>query len=50
MGMKGDMIKKLKQAGIRRGNKNGATVCLEQLKTADVIKLYHEKCVDNKDN
>ena len=48
MGMKGNLIKKLKQAGVRRGNKDGAIVCLEQLKTADVIKLYYEKCVDNK--
>lgn len=43
---KGKMIKKLKQeAGIRKGEKDGAFVSLEHLKTSDVIKLYYDNCV-----
>ena len=37
---KGKMIKELKKRGIRKGNKNGATVSLEHLKICDIIKLF----------
>lgn len=39
---KGEMIRKLKQAGIRRADKENTnmTVKLEHLKTFQVIKLY----------
>ena len=39
---KGEMIKKLKAAGVRRGDKDGATVALEHLKTYAVINLYYK--------
>ena len=41
---KGTMIKELKKNGIRRGDKNGAIVKLEHLKTFEVIKLYFTYC------
>ena len=41
---KGSMIKALKQHGIRKGDKNGAEVSLEHLKTFQVIKLYYQYC------
>ena len=44
---KGKMIKALKEkAGVRKGDKNGANVPLEHLKTCAVIKLYYEYCVN----
>lgn len=42
---KGKMIKALKSAGIRKGEKDGAFVSLEHLKTSEVIKLYYDNCV-----
>ena len=43
---KGKMIKALKsQANIRWGDKNGAKVKLEHLKTYQIIALYFEHCV-----
>ena len=41
---KGVMIKELKKNGIRSGDKNGARVKLEHLKTPDVTKLYFTYC------
>ena len=41
---KGQMIKALKQQGIRKGDKNGAEVSLEYLKTFQVTKLYYQYC------
>ena len=42
---KGDFIKELKKAGVRRGVTNsGAEVSLEHLKYADVINLYYSHC------
>ena len=46
MPTKGFMVKKLKEAGIRRGNKDGAEVKLEHLKTYQVIDLYYTYCKD----
>ena len=43
---KGKMISALKAKGIRAGDKNGAMVSLEHLKTFQVINLYYEHCVD----
>jgi len=43
---KGKMINALKKKGIRRGDKFGATVCLEQLKTYQIVNLYFKYCVD----
>lgn len=43
---KGKMISALKAKGIRTGDKNGAMVSLEHLKTFQVINLYYEHCVD----
>ena len=37
---KGKMIRELKKIGIRRGEKNGAVVKLEHLKSFEVVKLY----------
>lgn len=42
---KGKMIKALKVIGVRKGEKDGAFVSLEHLKTSDVIKLYYDNCV-----
>lgn len=41
---KGFMTKALKEKGVRSGDKNGATVSLEHLKTFEVIKLYYQYC------
>ena len=46
---KGKMCKALKANGIRKGEKNGALVSLEHLKTYQIIKMYAE-LVDNTDN
>ena len=43
---KGKMIKGLKERGIRRGDKDGAMVSLEHLKTFQIIKMYYEYCID----
>lgn len=45
MQTKGKMIKALKAAGIRKGEKEGAFVSLEHLKTNEVTKLYYTNCV-----
>ena len=38
---KGEMIKALKAKGVRKGEKeNGSVVCLKQLKTCQISKLY----------
>lgn len=42
---KGKMIKALKAIGVRKGEKDGAFVSLEHLKTSDVIKLYYDNCI-----
>ena len=39
---KGYMVKRLKAAGVRRGDKNGSSVALEHLKTFAIINLYCE--------
>ena len=41
---KGKMIKELKVKGIRSGEKNGAKVSLEHLKTFKVTELYYTHC------
>lgn len=41
---KGKMITVLKKHGIRFGDKNGAKVKIEHLKTAQVINLYFQYC------
>ena len=41
---KGKMMKALKEKGIRKGDKNGATVSLEHLKTYQVTNLYYTHC------
>lgn len=41
---KGNLIKDLKAKGIRKGDKQGATVQLEHLKYADVVNLWYEYC------
>lgn len=41
---KGKMISELKKNGIRKGDKNGATVSLEHLKTFQIIDLYYKYC------
>ena len=41
---KGKLIKELKAKGIRKGDKQGATVSLELLKYADVVNLWYEHC------
>ncbi len=43
---KGKMIKQLKANGIRKGDKDGAMVSLEHLKTFQVINLYYTHCAD----
>lgn len=42
---KGKMVKELKALGIRKGDKDGATVSLEHLKTYQIINMYYEYCV-----
>ena len=44
---KGKMINELKKRGIRTGDKNGAAVGLSHLKTAQIIALYFQHCVNN---
>ena len=39
---KGKMCKYLKEHGIRRGDKNGAIVPLEHLKTYAIVNLYFD--------
>ena len=41
---KGKMIKALKEHGIRKGDKNGAMVQLEHLKTYQIINMYYQYC------
>lgn len=42
---KGKMIKQLKEkAGIRSGDKNGAKVKLEHLKSFAITELYYKHC------
>ncbi len=41
---KGKMIKELKKVGVRTGDKDGAKVQLEHLKSYNVTKLYFEHC------
>lgn len=41
---KGKMTKALKEKGIRRGEKDGAIVPLEHLKTYQIINLYYTHC------
>lgn len=41
---KGKMIKALKEKGIRSGEKEGAKVRLEHLKSYQVSKMYYEFC------
>ena len=42
---KGKMIDALKKKGVRTGDKNGALVKLEHLKTPQITALYFEHCV-----
>ena len=42
---KGKMITALKKAGIRTGDKNGAKVKLEHLKSFAITELYYQYCV-----
>lgn len=44
---KGKMINELKKVGIRIGDKDGVDVGLSHLKTAQVINLYYQHCVNN---
>ena len=41
---KGKMIKALKSKGIRKADKDGATVQLEHLKAYQVTSLYYQYC------
>ena len=41
---KGKMISALKKAGIRKGDKDGALVSLEHLKTYQIINMYYQYC------
>lgn len=41
---KGKMITALKQAGIRKGDKQGAVVPLEHLKTHQIVNMYYQYC------
>jgi hypothetical protein len=41
---KGAMVNTLKKNGIRTGDKNGAKVKLEHMKTPDLAKLYFTYC------
>lgn len=41
---KGKMIKELKTKGIRSGEKDGAKVQLEHLKSYQVTELYYTHC------
>lgn len=44
---KGFMTKALKEKGVRTGDKDGATVKLEHLKTYEIINLYYQHCEDS---
>ena len=44
---KGKMIKALKHKGIRKGEKNGAFVGLEHLKSTEIAKLYADNIRSN---
>jgi hypothetical protein len=46
---KGTMVKELKKKGVRTGDKDGATVKLEHLKTYQITKLYYEHCTPQND-
>lgn len=41
---KGKMIKELKAKGVRSGDKDGAKVSLEHLKTHQIVTLYYTHC------
>ena len=41
---KGKMIKSLKEHGVRFGDKNGARVKLEHLKSYTITELYYQHC------
>ena len=41
---KGKMIKELKAKGVRHGEKNGAKVQLEHLKSFQVTEMYYTHC------
>ena len=43
---KGTMIKELKANGIRKADKDGATVGLEHLKYFQVVNLYYDNIVN----
>lgn len=43
---KGFMTKALKEKGVRAGDKDGATVKLEHLKTYQITKMYYEYCAN----
>ena len=43
------MIKELKKAGIRKGDKNGAVVQLEHLKTTTITAMYYNLIHDIKE-
>lgn len=42
---KGKMVVELKKSGIRTGDKNGARVKLEHLKSYAITELYYQHCV-----
>ena len=42
---KGKMVRELKKTGIRTGDKNGAKVKLEHLKSFTITELYYQHCV-----
>lgn len=41
---KGEMVRELKKAGIRFGDKNGAKVKVEHLKSFQIITMYYQYC------
>ena len=41
---KGKMVRELKKNGIRTGDKNGAKVKLEHLKSFAITELYYQHC------
>jgi hypothetical protein len=46
---KGKMTKALNEKGIRTGDKDGAMVQLEHLKTYQITKMYYEHCTQQND-
>lgn len=46
---KGFMVKELKKSGVRTGDKEGATVKVEHLKTHQITKMYYEYCTPQND-